>query len=83
METQLKVTSYAVSFRTLLNDRANLKGIAQQLIAVLLRSHQELMLNDMANRGIEPKTVAIRHDLKAAMFTELRKVCALKEETDR
>jgi hypothetical protein len=40
-------------------------------------------MNDMANRGVQPSTVAFREDLKYAMFTDIRRSCIFGEEADR
>jgi hypothetical protein len=51
-EAQLKVTSYHTTLRALLNDRANLKQNAQQLIAALLTAYHEHVMNGVANRSV-------------------------------
>ena len=51
-EAQLKVTSYPTTLRALLNDRANLKQNAQQLIAALLNAYHEHVMNGVANRSV-------------------------------
>ena len=69
--------------RALLNDRANLKQNAQQLISALLTAYNELLMNGVASRSIQPSTVAFREDLKQAMFTDIRRASMYGEEPDR
>jgi len=78
----LRMTSYPLSLRELLNDQARLIAHGNQVVSSLITAYLAAEEQGLVMRSIQPATVYFDRTLDHAMFVDLRSTCQVGDDVD-